>query len=209
MASVMGAAAEDASAGGAGAKAVVFAWAGFAQWTRSQLLGEMARGSWGWGRLLPSDVASPETQALWGTLRYSDRLAWAPDNELARDFARSMARAMPPTADGADPQAEAVVAALAQQLEALHRGGPRPPPRGSGQSPGGAQPRGRAAAGRAFSGRALPTATAPGQQQPAPETTSEAEAAGRTSPDRPSNNPSRRRRISGSSVPSVQSCVIQ
>lgn len=131
--------------------AVVLAWAGFAQWSRAQLLGEMARGSWGWCTATPADVTAatvaaqwqqeqgspgagspastrrpcqresrPPPEALWNSLRYSSRLAWTPENELSRDFARNF-----PVPLGPDPQA-AAVAALAQQFEALRRGSMEP-----------------------------------------------------------------------------------
>lgn len=209
--------AEERRRDGGSSTTTVFAWAGFAQWTRSQLLGEMARGSWGWGRIVPPDVASSDTQALWSHLRYSDRLSWAPDNELARDFTRSLARAAPLATEEANPQADRVVAQLAEQLEQLHRGGPQQP-RAAGGSPAA---RGRvasegagvaslprraaAAAGRATAVAASAAAvagTTPQRRVSAP-----AEAASASAPERPS--PGRRGSTGSSVVPSVQSCSVQ
>lgn len=107
----------------------VIAWAGVAQWSRTQLLGEVARGSWGWCRGTPADVSAaalvrrqPEGGAanLWDALRYSDRLQWAPDNELSRDY-ESRFHAVPEAPNEPDPHAEAV-GALVREFEALRRG---------------------------------------------------------------------------------------
>lgn len=190
-----------------GRSSTVFAWAGFAQWTRSQLLGEMARGSWGWAQMNPSDVASSERQALWGGLRYSERLVWASDNELARDFARSLARAAPSSGEGAaDPQADAVVAALAQQLEALHRGSPQAHRGSGGGIAGGGHPQSPGSSGAHARAQAAAAA---------------AVAAGRVAARRPSaagsGSPPTRENIGGSSARAVghvssstmQACVLQ
>eukprot|EP00928_Gymnodinium_smaydae_P032717 TRINITY_DN23624_c0_g1_i1.p1 TRINITY_DN23624_c0_g1~~TRINITY_DN23624_c0_g1_i1.p1 ORF type:complete len:434 (+),score=104.66 TRINITY_DN23624_c0_g1_i1:103-1404(+) len=117
--------------GAASGTVTVLAWAGFAQWSRTQLLGEVARGSWGWCDGSASDVAlAAESQrsgcasGLWGALRWSERLAWAPENELSRDFDRHLSSVEVPAAErgnGRDPQAEAVDA-LVRQIEALRRG---------------------------------------------------------------------------------------
>jgi len=111
----------------------VLAWAGFAQWSRTQLVGEIARGSWGWCRAAASDVSAAVAARrgaacavpLWEALRPSDRLRWAPENELSREFqgrfSRDAAPAPPEAAPAADPHAQAVDS-LVRQFEALRRG---------------------------------------------------------------------------------------
>lgn len=97
----------------------VLAWAGYAQWSRTQLLGEMARGSWGWSDATTKDVQDAATGAgvaLWEELKHhSERLQWAPSNELSRDFEQRFATA--PRAEN-DNQVE-VVSALVQQFETM------------------------------------------------------------------------------------------
>jgi len=81
-----------AAAAGRGHTLKVLAWAGLAQWSRIQLLGEIARGSWGWCYAKAGDINSaieagnPGAANLWSSMRYADRLRWAPDNELSRDY---------------------------------------------------------------------------------------------------------------------------
>mmetsp|Transcript_154016 Transcript_154016/g.295359 ORF Transcript_154016/g.295359 Transcript_154016/m.295359 type:complete len:430 (+) Transcript_154016:93-1382(+) len=129
---------ETASQAGARCRAVVLAWAGYAQWSRTQLLGELARGSWGWCQGTPQDVhaaivALPPSGAgdLWANLRYRSRLRWAPDNELSRDFERQFQRATAEHSDAPDPHAE-TLDHLVNLFEARRRGSePRSEPRGS------------------------------------------------------------------------------
>jgi len=112
---------------------VVLAWAGFAQWSCTQLLGEIARGSWGWccgtghdvayaiaaQRLPPEDARG---SSLWDGLRYSERLQWAPENELSREFeSRFPSRSAVASDRERDPHAEAV-GHLVRQFEAIRRG---------------------------------------------------------------------------------------
>eukprot|EP00419_Tripos_fusus_P005153 CAMPEP_0172675068 /NCGR_PEP_ID=MMETSP1074-20121228/13071_1 /TAXON_ID=2916 /ORGANISM="Ceratium fusus, Strain PA161109" /LENGTH=439 /DNA_ID=CAMNT_0013492515 /DNA_START=50 /DNA_END=1370 /DNA_ORIENTATION=+ len=135
MRSMLACAAEEAQAAAAVSeeKIVVLAWAGFAQWSCTQLLGEIARGSWGWGlgtghdvahaisaqRLPPADA---ERSSLWDQLRYSERLHWAPDNELSREFeSRFPSRSVVASERERDPHAEAV-GHLVRQFEAIRRG---------------------------------------------------------------------------------------
>lgn len=98
----------------------VLAWAGYAQWSRTQLLGEMARGSWGWCDGTLEDIkesASGTGHGLWEHLRHhSERLSWAPSNELSRDFEQRF----PPQRQAEDAQGE-VVTALVQQFETMRR----------------------------------------------------------------------------------------
>lgn len=101
----------------------VMAWAGYAQWSRTQLLGEMARGSWGWCNGTPKDVQDAATGAgvaLWEELKQhsGSRLQWAPSNELSRDFEQRFST--PQRAEGNDTQGE-VVSALVQQFETMRR----------------------------------------------------------------------------------------
>mmetsp|Transcript_125687 Transcript_125687/g.350124 ORF Transcript_125687/g.350124 Transcript_125687/m.350124 type:complete len:452 (-) Transcript_125687:95-1450(-) len=133
MPGVLAVAEEEAAAAaeaGCERRATVLAWAGFAQWNCTQLLGEIARGSWGWCYGTSDDVvAAAEAQrarssaGLWDSLRYSDRLQWAPDNELSREFeSRFPSRPPEGVPREPDPQAEAV-GALVRQFEAIRRGG--------------------------------------------------------------------------------------
>lgn len=116
MSGVMAVAAEEAQCplpeGSPDRGIAVLAWAGFAQWSRMQLLGELARGSWGWCFGDTSDVVETVStrqgtlnSSVWEDLRYSSRLSWAPQNELSRDFesrtaaATSVARGVQLTPD--------------------------------------------------------------------------------------------------------------
>jgi len=128
---------------------VVLAWAGFAQWSRTQLLGELARGSWGWSRGTVSDVATTmasqlehDSHGLWASLRHSERMHWAPENELSRHTELRTQR----TPAQQDPHAEAV-AAFVRQFEVLRRGG---------EPPQGEAPLLRAARNRGGNGRGRP-----------------------------------------------------
>jgi len=123
------------TAAGEPQEVTVLSWAGFAQWSRTQLLGELARGSWGWCRGAPEDVMhtvvalnadaeeGPEYVSLWDRLRHCDRLAWAPDNEFARDFQSRFDSVRGGNSEPADPNAE-TVNALVRQFESIRRGGP-------------------------------------------------------------------------------------
>lgn len=118
---VLSVACEDATLSGKGA--VIFAWAGYAQWSRTQLLGEMARGSWGWAPGGVDDVRSAIAAqlggpSLWDSLRESQRLSWAPANELSRDFEKRFPSSPQPAAH--DPQAQAL-SVLVNQFETLRR----------------------------------------------------------------------------------------
>jgi len=135
MRSMLACAAEEAKAAAAVCeeKIVVLAWAGFAQWSCTQLLGEIARGSWGWCCGTGHDVAHaiaaqrpPPADAqgsdIWDGLRYSERLQWAPENELSREFeSRFPSRSEVASEREQDPQAEAV-GHLVRQFEAIRRG---------------------------------------------------------------------------------------
>eukprot|EP00927_Polykrikos_kofoidii_P043195 TRINITY_DN37251_c0_g1_i1.p1 TRINITY_DN37251_c0_g1~~TRINITY_DN37251_c0_g1_i1.p1 ORF type:complete len:520 (-),score=94.27 TRINITY_DN37251_c0_g1_i1:78-1556(-) len=91
MPGVLAVAEEEAEAvaafeGGACKATTVFAWAGVARWSRLQLLGEIARGRWGWCQASQADVKSAIVahELLWASLRHSSRLHWAPENSLSR-----------------------------------------------------------------------------------------------------------------------------
>jgi len=109
---------------------LVLAWAGFAQWSRTQLLGELARGSWGWCNGRAKDIhaaiaalSSSSLEGLWANLRYSERLQWAPDNDLSRDFERQFQRTAENAGDANDPDPHAeTLDALVQLFEARRRG---------------------------------------------------------------------------------------
>mmetsp|Transcript_116744 Transcript_116744/g.267939 ORF Transcript_116744/g.267939 Transcript_116744/m.267939 type:complete len:386 (+) Transcript_116744:24-1181(+) len=101
----------------------VLSWAGYAIWSRTQLLGEIARGSWGWCISDGADVraACPlPTPSLWQSLRESPRLVWAPDNALSREFNERFQRATQRTQR--DDRSEAVQEMITQ-FEALRRRG--------------------------------------------------------------------------------------
>eukprot|EP00929_Paragymnodinium_shiwhaense_P065008 TRINITY_DN32635_c0_g2_i2.p1 TRINITY_DN32635_c0_g2~~TRINITY_DN32635_c0_g2_i2.p1 ORF type:complete len:388 (+),score=30.59 TRINITY_DN32635_c0_g2_i2:90-1253(+) len=105
----------------------VLAWAGFAQWGRTQLLNELARGSWGWCRMKVADVRNaiaahddPPGAPIFDSLRPSSRLAWAPENDVSREFERRTSAARSRTQEVEDTHAEAV-ANLVQQFELLRR----------------------------------------------------------------------------------------
>lgn len=58
---------------------------GNARWTRTQLLGEVARGHWGLGRASINEVAMP-AEKRWNGL--DGRLVFAPETEMTEDFMR-------------------------------------------------------------------------------------------------------------------------
>ncbi|RHY28099.1 hypothetical protein DYB32_006264 [Aphanomyces invadans] len=60
---------------------------GDAQWTRAQLLGEIARGSWGLCRADIEDILVPISDR-WTRLNGSGRLAFAPVSEMSEDYIR-------------------------------------------------------------------------------------------------------------------------
>ncbi|RLO01373.1 hypothetical protein DYB28_007237, partial [Aphanomyces astaci] len=57
------------------------------QWTRAQLLGEIARGSWGLCRADIEDLLVPVGDR-WNQLKASNRLAFAPVSEMSEDYIR-------------------------------------------------------------------------------------------------------------------------
>lgn len=143
-------------------RSFVLAWAGYAQWNRGQLIGEMARGSWGWCLCHPLDIshamkfamqsswgkggqanqAANENECeqnaaikepIWNDLRPSMRLSWAPENEVSREFETRF-----PTVGAHNPghsedtQANEHAQALARQFETSIRGNPHRAPGGLG-----------------------------------------------------------------------------
>merc|ERR1711941_175214 len=90
LAGVLSLATSEAAMSRAQEPVIVLAWAGFAQWTRTQLLGELARGSWGWCSGSAADISMATAArrdrtsssegggrgGLFGSLRYSERLQW-------------------------------------------------------------------------------------------------------------------------------------
>ena len=90
------AAALAASGGGGGGGAVspvVMAFWGDARWSRTQLLGEIARGHWGLCKGSVSDVVTSQP-AERHTPGLAGRLAFAPPTEMTEDFMRRGAEAM-------------------------------------------------------------------------------------------------------------------
>lgn len=131
--SVLAVAAEEAAGSSTRAPAgaaIVLAWAGCARWSRTQLLGEMARGSWGWCQAAGADglaavaaVSSSGRPAstrsrggLWAQLRPSERLHWAPDNELSRSV-----QLRAPSREGPPREEDQRVGALARLFEVQRR----------------------------------------------------------------------------------------
>ena len=72
-----------------GARVMCF-W-GDAQWSRTQLLGELARGHWGLCRAAVPDVALPPSRRR---ANLEGRLVYSPTTEMTEDFMREGAAAM-------------------------------------------------------------------------------------------------------------------
>eukprot|EP01062_Namystynia_karyoxenos_P062600 TRINITY_DN55495_c0_g1_i1.p1 TRINITY_DN55495_c0_g1~~TRINITY_DN55495_c0_g1_i1.p1 ORF type:complete len:721 (+),score=187.74 TRINITY_DN55495_c0_g1_i1:78-2240(+) len=74
---------------------------GYAGWSRTQLLGELAKGSWGMCPASAADcfaedldttaAAPPQPTELWQKIVGSGRLIYAPDNEMQQDYSRRLA----------------------------------------------------------------------------------------------------------------------
>lgn len=62
---------------------------GDARWSRAQLLGEIAHGSWGLGRATVGDLAAPPAKRWKGT---EERLAFAPETEMTEDYMKVRGR---------------------------------------------------------------------------------------------------------------------
>jgi len=75
----------------AGAHGQVYAFWGDARWSRTQLLGEIARGHWGLCRASTSDLTLPVPER-WGGLE--KRMAFAPQTAMTEDFMREGERQM-------------------------------------------------------------------------------------------------------------------
>eukprot|EP01062_Namystynia_karyoxenos_P026276 TRINITY_DN20464_c0_g1_i1.p1 TRINITY_DN20464_c0_g1~~TRINITY_DN20464_c0_g1_i1.p1 ORF type:complete len:1032 (+),score=333.23 TRINITY_DN20464_c0_g1_i1:132-3227(+) len=73
-----------AAAGAPAERPTVRVWAGDARWSRTQLLGELARGGWGMCRAEAADLIPKPT--LWEDLINGDRLIYAPKNEMSEEF---------------------------------------------------------------------------------------------------------------------------
>eukprot|EP00927_Polykrikos_kofoidii_P043479 TRINITY_DN37552_c0_g2_i1.p1 TRINITY_DN37552_c0_g2~~TRINITY_DN37552_c0_g2_i1.p1 ORF type:complete len:806 (-),score=112.86 TRINITY_DN37552_c0_g2_i1:97-2514(-) len=74
-----------------GGRGVVLVFWGDAQWSRAQLLGEIARGHWGLCRATAGDLAV-SADDRWQYVR--ERLAFAPVSEMTEDFMRESQRQM-------------------------------------------------------------------------------------------------------------------
>merc|ERR1711977_314191 len=68
-----------------GGKGRVYVFWGSVWWSRTQLLGEIARGQWGLGPAGVQDITRPELERKQGL---DGRLAFAPVNEMTEDFMR-------------------------------------------------------------------------------------------------------------------------
>ena len=69
---------------------VLVAW-GDARWSRTQLLGEIARGHWGLGKASVCEVTAPPDERWRGL---DDRLCFSPVTEMTEDFMRDAQRQM-------------------------------------------------------------------------------------------------------------------
>eukprot|EP00051_Salpingoeca_urceolata_P033154 m.19220 g.19220 ORF g.19220 m.19220 type:complete len:631 (+) comp5898_c0_seq1:395-2287(+) len=118
---------------------------GDARWSRTQLLGELAKGSWGMCHADVSDAFAaeplgqqPDPKGLWTRLVTSGRLVYAPDNEMMRDDRQGddtdddddggggedghpPRRRRPQTAEEADAEARAMNEQMAAHREQLRR----------------------------------------------------------------------------------------
>jgi len=66
----------------------VFIFWGDAQWSRTQLLGEIARGHWGLARSSVADVTLPPSE-VWPSMWDAGRMAFAPVTEMTEDFMKA------------------------------------------------------------------------------------------------------------------------
>merc|ERR1712224_946646 len=82
-----------------GGKGRVYVFWGTACWSRTQLLGEIARGQWGLGRASVQDIVLPETKRKKGL---DGRLAFAPVTEMTEDFMRDASKQTIPTDESAE-----------------------------------------------------------------------------------------------------------
>merc|ERR1719329_1540796 len=62
---------------------------GEARWSRTQLLGEAARGDWGLCLSRPTDLAGYPQAGLWERVLEEQRLAYVPENETTSNRVRS------------------------------------------------------------------------------------------------------------------------
>ncbi|KDO22407.1 hypothetical protein SPRG_11359 [Saprolegnia parasitica CBS 223.65] len=74
-------------------KPTVYVIWGDAQWTRAQLLGEIARGSWGLCRAMVDDMLRAPSER-WDALQREGRLAFAPVSEMTEDYVRQATEEM-------------------------------------------------------------------------------------------------------------------
>ena len=81
---VCSAAREDARRGGLESATVKVLW-GDARWSRSQLLGELARGNWGVCRAHSLDIFAPEEEHYFDLIR-SERIVYAPHSSMTEQF---------------------------------------------------------------------------------------------------------------------------
>ena len=81
----------DDGAGGGGAHGRVHVFWGDARWSRTQLLGEIARGHWGLCQASVAELTSPPARR-WAGL--DGRMAFSPVTEMTEDFMRDAQRLM-------------------------------------------------------------------------------------------------------------------
>ena len=77
--------------GGAGAFGRVLVFWGDARWSRTQLLGELAKGDWGLGRAGVRQL-TVEPASCWTDIYSTGRLAFAPVSEMTEEYIRGAGR---------------------------------------------------------------------------------------------------------------------
>ena len=83
--------AENLQAWGPRERGAVMVFWGDARWTRTQLLGEIARGHWGMGKANVADILNAAEDRMAGL---EGRLAFAPETEFTEEFMRGAQREM-------------------------------------------------------------------------------------------------------------------
>lgn len=75
---------------------------GMSRWSRTQLLGEIARGHWGLCKASTAELTATPAERRGGL---DGRLAFAPDTEMTEDFIKNAAMQMNAVHDGPAAQA--------------------------------------------------------------------------------------------------------
>lgn len=91
---------------------------GDAQWSRTQLLGEIARGHWGLCKASVAELIAPPAERRAGL---EGRLVYSPETEMTEDFMRHGARQMEREAQWQDRAGAAADDAEEEEEEALQQ----------------------------------------------------------------------------------------